>query len=310
MDTLLVMALAPALYLLWYVYKHDPVEKEPVKLLAILFGLGALACFPAIALETLGSEVILGGRTAYTINELLLENFIVIALSEELCKFVFLYLKTWKNSAFDYVFDGIVYAVFVSLGFAALENIGYVYEYGMSTAVVRSFTAVPGHAIFGVFMGCFYGLAKRAEHAGNTGQMFALLLAALVVPILGHGFYDFCASANNEAFALGFWVFLLVIMIIAMHLVKHMSKKAHPIFSAPSQTDTPANTQSGTPGNYSYGAPLDSSQYSPYVDNSLDGGAPTYTAPNQYGNSGAPMPPVSRPVQQNQTDNQGPFSKA
>ena len=229
MDTLLVVAIVPAAMLLWYVYKLDPVEKEPGRLLARLLGYGALACFPAVALEMLGTDVLLGGGEAYSLPMIALENFVIVALSEEVCKFVFLRWKTWNHPAFDYVFDGIVYAVFVSLGFAILENIGYVYEYGMATGVVRAFTAIPGHAIFGVFMGCFYGLAKRAQMAGNQGQRAAFMAAALIVPIFCHGFYDFCASIDNEWADMVFFGFLFVLMLISMRLVKHMSLRAHPV---------------------------------------------------------------------------------
>ena len=294
MDTLLIMAVVPAAVLLYYVYQADPVEKEPIRLLMGLLGWGALACIPAILLETVGSNVLLGGMESYNIPTLLLENFIIIALSEELCKFFFLHVRTWRHPAFDYVFDGIVYAVFVSLGFAILENIGYVYEFGMATALVRAFTAIPGHAIFGVFMGCFYGLAKRAEHAGESGKSLALRVCAVVVPVLCHGFYDFCASVDDPIFSTAFLVFLVIVMIIAMRLVKHMARAAHPIQS-----------------------PFDSSEfnspeyevYQPVVDNSLDGASPTYTGPHQYG-SATPTPPSSYPrARSYEPEPNGPFSK-
>ena len=143
MDLLLLVAVLPAAWLLHYFYKLDPVEKEPVRLLARLLVWGAVACFPAVLLEELGINVLMGGAPGSDIGSLLFENFIVIALSEELCKMFFLRWKTWKSPEFNYVFDGIVYAVFVSLGFAILENIGYVMMYGMSTALLRTLTALP-----------------------------------------------------------------------------------------------------------------------------------------------------------------------
>ena len=280
MDILLVMAVVPAALLLWYVYKVDPVEKEPVQLLMRLLGWGALACIPAVILESIGMASLFAGREAYTVQELLIENFFIIALSEELCKFVFLRWKTWKNPAFDYVFDGIVYAVFVSLGFAILENIGYVLEFGLATALVRAFTAIPGHAIFGVFMGCFYGLAKRAEHAGNTGQKWAFLVCALVIPVFCHGFYDFCASAYNEVFDLIFWAFLLVLMFVAMYLVKHMAKKAHPVHNNV-YAQMPGQVY-GQPNVQPFSQPYTQDAYAPIIDNSLDNIQQGYAAPNQY----------------------------
>ena len=97
MDILLVMAVVPAAFLLSYVYKLDPVEKEPPQLLGRLLMWGAVACIPAIALETLGTNAFFNGGSAYSVPDLLLENFIVVALSEELCKYFFLHWKTWKH---------------------------------------------------------------------------------------------------------------------------------------------------------------------------------------------------------------------
>ena len=229
MDLLMLMAVLPAAWLLYRVYKLDPVEKEPPRLLARLLLWGALSCFPAIVLEELGINVLMGGMGAYDIPSLLLENFVVIALSEELCKMLFLRWKTWKNPAFNYVFDGIVYAVFVSLGFAILENIGYVMEYGMGTALVRAVTAIPGHAIFGVFMGVFYGLEKRASLGCNPQWRTPCAVASLAVPVLCHGFYDFCASVEGELFLAIFFAFLLAMVVVAYRLVKYMANAAHPM---------------------------------------------------------------------------------
>ena len=285
MDILLVMAVVPAALLLYYVYRIDPVEKEPGRLLARLLGWGAAACIPAIVLETVGMEVCMGGREAHSISELLFENFIIIALSEEVCKFFFLRWKTWKNPAFDYVYDGIVYAVFVSLGFAILENIGYVYEFGFATAVVRAFTAIPGHAIFGVFMGCFYGLAKRAEQAGNSGEKWAMLACAIIIPVFCHGFYDFCASVGvlgDSAFVLDlmFWVFLLVIMVVAMYLVKHMAKKAHSVHGDAMRSAAPTYAVPVTPAAPTSAVPLTpAAPTPPYVPAAPASAAPTNAVP-------------------------------
>ena len=235
MDLLLIAAVLPPAWLLYRVYKLDPTEKEPPKLLLKLLLWGAIACFPAVLLEQLGTSLLMNSMTGYDIPSLLLENFLVIALSEEACKMLFLRWKTWRSPEFNYVFDGIVYAVFVSLGFAILENIGYVMEFGMSTALVRAFTAIPGHAIFGVFMGVFYGLEKRAALGHKQELRMPFAIASLVVPVLCHGFYDFRASIEGEVFLVVFFVFLVVMVIVAWRLVRYMAKMAHPMPSADGQ---------------------------------------------------------------------------
>ena len=164
-DPLMFIALLPAVVLVVYICRKDRTDKEPPALLVKLLGFGALSCLPAIVVELILSAVIerLNVRSVYL--GYFLEAFVVAGLTEETCKFLFL-RTTWRNPAFDYQFDAIVYAVMVALGFAAFENVKYVYSYGFATGLVRAVTAVPGHAIFGVFMGYFYGYAKLSDYWG------------------------------------------------------------------------------------------------------------------------------------------------
>ena len=277
MDLLLLVAVLPAAWLLHYVYKLDPVEKEPVRLLARLLVWGAVACFPAVLLEELGINVLMGGAPGSDIGSLLFENFIVIALSEELCKMFFLRWKTWKSPEFNYVFDGIVYAVFVSLGFAILENIGYVMEFGMATALVRAVTAIPGHAIFGVFMGVFYGLEKRASLGYRPHLRTPFAVCSLLVPVFCHGFYDFCASIDGDVFLVVFFVFLIAMVVVAARLVKYMAKMAHPLSGAgaatPGQTGYNQGEQQQANGPF---MPADSYRQPPANPNEYHGGNTRY----------------------------------
>jgi protease PrsW len=110
-----------------------------------------------------------------------------VALIEEFSKFIFVRWVLYPNKNFNEPFDGIVYAVTVSLGFAGLENILYVLgdNGGVETAILRMFTAVPAHASFGVLMGYFLGKAKF-EHQKAHHAFYALGVAALF-----HGAYDY-----------------------------------------------------------------------------------------------------------------------
>ena len=166
---LIAAAVIPAVFLLVHVYRADKLEKEPAPLLISLVLYGIAATFIALLLERFGSWLL--GRyfpensTPYNV----LMYFGVVAFSEEGAKYFLLKRRTWNSAAFNCQFDGVVYAVFVSLGFALWENISYVLMYGLSTALVRAVTAVPGHACFGVFMGGWYGLAKRLHGQGKDG---------------------------------------------------------------------------------------------------------------------------------------------
>ena len=156
---MIAAAVLPAMVLLIYVYRKDVTEKEPGNLLVNLLLLGALSTVFASITELLGQYVL----DSISFESETLKNailyFIVVALSEEGFKYLLLRYRTWKEPNFNCTFDGVVYAVFVSMGFAIIENIKYVFAYGLATALVRAVTAVPGHACFGVFMGVFYGLA-------------------------------------------------------------------------------------------------------------------------------------------------------
>ena len=164
----LLAALLPALFLMRYIYRKDTIEKEPKGMLTGLVFLGVAAAVVAIIFETLGesllSQVLVTGTPAYTI----VMAFLVVAVVEEGAKFLFLLWRTWRDPNFNYSFDGIVYAVFVSLGFAAFENISYVVGYGLTTAIAREVLAIPAHMGFAVFMGYFYARAKRCHDAGNA----------------------------------------------------------------------------------------------------------------------------------------------
>lgn len=129
-DPLMFIALLPAVVLVVYICRKDRTDKEPPALIAKLLGFGVLSCLPAIVVELILSAIIerLNVRNVYL--GYFLEAFVVAGLTEETCKFLFL-RTTWRSPAFDYQFDAIVYAVMVALGFAAFENVKYVYSYGI-----------------------------------------------------------------------------------------------------------------------------------------------------------------------------------
>ena len=151
------------------------------------------------------------------------------ALVEEGGKYFALKRITWRSREFDYVFDGIVYAVVASLGFATIENVLYLLDGNLSTAIMRAVFSVPGHAIYGVFMGSFYGLAKRFDSTGHPRKCRANLRHALWVPVLIHGFYDFCLSSKDSRLICVFFVFEIVVTILAFRRVRKFSRDDAPV---------------------------------------------------------------------------------
>lgn len=217
---LIAAAVLPAIFLLVHVYRADKLEKEPAPLLISLVLYGIAATFIALVLERAGS-FLLGlwfeeGSVAY--NAIM--YFGIVAFSEEGAKYFLLRRRTWHSAAFNCQFDGVVYAVFVALGFALWENISYVLMYGLSTALVRAVTAVPGHACFGVFMGVYYGRAKRYDNDGDFVNAKRCRTMAVLMPALLHGAYDFIATMEDPNCEWVFLVFVLALFAVSLKLVR------------------------------------------------------------------------------------------
>lgn len=188
-------AIVPSLLLLWYVYAKDK-NPEPRGLLMKTFLLGAFICIPvvpvAMMLEAMGKGMAVG-----IWGSAFVQGFLGAGIPEEFFKFLVLRLYVWRQPHFDEPLDGVVYGATASLGFATLENILYVGEHGMGTAVLRALTAVPGHAFTGVVMGAFVGRARFAEPEQRTGMLWAGLGSAMLL----HGSYDaFLFTGSGYAF--------------------------------------------------------------------------------------------------------------
>lgn len=216
---LMALALIPAIIILVVIYCCDK-NKEPKGLLTGLFFAGMGTIISAVILEVIG-ELILDNFVYDDMMKAALMALVVVAPAEELGKYFVMRMITWKSKHFDYLFDGIVYAVFTSLGFATLENIGYVFQNGVITGIVRMFSSVPGHACFAVFMGFFYSKAKHASAKNKKGAAFLNKVLAIVVPILLHGFYDAflmvsSASYDNTTAVIGVlgWIVMLIAMFV------------------------------------------------------------------------------------------------
>lgn len=223
-DGLMTLALLPGILIIIFIFRKDKIEREPVSLIVKLVLFGVLSCIPAIFLELFISE--LGPVYAEgTLTYALYEAFVIAALCEEICKYVFLRLGSWRHKAFDYRFDGIVYGVSVAVGFALLENILYVMEGGFYTALMRAFLAVPLHAFCGLFMGVAYGAAKRDSIEGNRAKQRKATFMALFVPIMIHGIYDTLVFLNGVAPFILLLVFVAFLYVIAIKYVNKYSRE-------------------------------------------------------------------------------------
>lgn len=215
--TLFGLAVAPGIAIAVYVYFRDKYEKEPLSLLLKTFAAGVIAVIPAALIEQV-LFTMFPLQNSSLIN-IALNNFLFIGLTEELCKYFFLYSVAYSRADFNEPFDGIMYAVMVSMGFATAENLLYVMNGGLEVAVARIFTAVPAHASFAVLMGYFVGLAKFR----NSRSPYLLL--GIGMATLFHGAYDFFLSIDNvELIALGALVSLVVGIILSFRAMKILNE--------------------------------------------------------------------------------------
>ena len=162
-----------------------------MRYLLTAFLLGAVATVPALAIQLLWGDV-RNDPGHHSILSYLWYAFGVVALSEEGGKFLVLRFYAYPKKAFREPFDGVIYAVMIGMGFATIENIEYVHQFGLETGVSRFFLAIPAHASFAILMGYPVGRAKF-QPSGRPGLRGSgwLLLKGLGVAVLFHGSYDF-----------------------------------------------------------------------------------------------------------------------
>lgn len=226
-NLLIWLAILPSAILVYLVLSRDKVESEPPRLLIKVFLLGALSCIPAVILESLGdwlAQSIAWSQLSYSF----LMYMLVVPCSEEFVKFCAM-RSVRKSPEFDYTFDGIVYGVMASLGFATLENLFYVLGlYDIATAVMRAFISIPVHCTCGVFMGYHYGLARWYDCHGQSSQASRNARLSLIVPIVIHGLYDFSLDVSSFTVIIFGLVFTIAMLIKAVKRVRMSSSQDTP----------------------------------------------------------------------------------
>ncbi len=188
-NNLLFVSLAPVLIIALYVYSRDKYEKEPPAVLLRALLAGVATVIPVVLIERFLSSAVAESEglfhAAYT-------AFVVAGFTEEASKYIVFLLFFWNNKNFNEKFDGIVYAVYIALGFAAVENVLYVFTGGVGVGMVRAVTAVPAHALFGIVMGFYFSRARFSE-----SYRFLFLFLAFFMPFVFHGLYDFLLMSQS-----------------------------------------------------------------------------------------------------------------
>lgn len=202
------LAVVPVLIVLMYIYIRDRYEKEPIRLLVVGIIAGLVITYPVIytslAVSGLAAFLPVQGR----LSEAAYSAFAVAAFTETAFKFAALYFLTWRNPNLNEPVDGIVYSVFISLGFAGAENVLYVlhpYLGGMGTAFVRALVSIPAHALFAITTGYYFAMARFEK---EKSKQRVNLFKAFAVTWLIHGIYDFMLLSEMFVLLLLFVPFL------------------------------------------------------------------------------------------------------
>jgi len=212
---LLLFAIAPALVIIIYIYLKDKHEKEPRHLLIYNFLFGAIISIIVTTILYFLFAEFFPPFLEKSVFDQFIKAFLMVGLIEEFSKYIIVRYYAQPKDAFNEPFDGIVYAVMVSMGFAVTENIFYVFQYGMPTAITRAFTAVPAHASFAILMGYFMGKAKFSKNK----KMLNLL--GLLLAVLFHGAYDFFLFIP---FVPGIWIGAFISLVIGLFLSRKAIK--------------------------------------------------------------------------------------
>ena len=225
-QILLLLAVLPVFALCFYVYKMDK-NKEPFGLLLKLFFFGLIAFIPILIVElVLDGFFPTSGVDSFLI--LFVNVFFGVALVEEGFKWLVTKFFGYNDKNFDEIYDIIVFSVFASLGFACIENILYVFQNGFYTAIVRALLSIPGHACFGIAMGCFFAKAKVASINNNKILYGKNMYFSILIPTLMHTLYDtlifYSTAVNSYLILLIFYALDIVMVIICAIQVHKVSK--------------------------------------------------------------------------------------
>lgn len=219
---LLISAATPVLIIIIYIYFKDKYEKESKRVLLISFLLGAFLSIIVTTILYVFFDLFLPLPNDKNLWQQFIKAFFVVALVEEFSKYIMVRYYAQPKKDFNEPFDGIIYAVMVSMGFAAVENLFYVFEGGMNVAIIRALTAIPAHATFAVLMGYYMGKAKFSN------QKVKYNLMGLGFAVLFHGAYDFFLFINFiPGISIGAFISLIVGIVLSKLAIRAHQNRSY-----------------------------------------------------------------------------------
>ena len=222
----LAMAVLPVVLLGLFIYLKDN-NKEPFPLLAKIFLLGVVMAIPVVIAEII-FDVFFNTDDVSSFIIIFIFVFLSVGIIEEGAKFIVTKFIGYDDKEFDEIYDIIVYSAFASLGFACIENILYVFNYGLGVAITRALLSVPGHLCFGVLMGYFLAMAKINSINNNKSLYYRNMILSLLVPTLVHTMYDaLIIYAENMESTIAFFLFIIfdINMVIVCFITVNMVSK-------------------------------------------------------------------------------------
>ncbi len=216
-DLVLIVSFIPGLIicLLGYLF-IEKKTKESLITIIISFLVGVVISFIAFYFEQFLFESDFSSTSNFfTVSK---EAFLWVALPEELLKFIALFFICYFSKSLDRPSDVILYSLFISMGFATIENVLYGYVYGIETSLIRAFTAIPAHATFGIFMGIIFA----AYHFRITKyRKWVIILFAVFFVVIIHGIYDFFILQDySENLLVGSLICLIIYIIASIYWLK------------------------------------------------------------------------------------------
>lgn len=217
-------AVAPAIALLSFFYLKDKYETEPLSLVVKVYIFGVLLVFPIMVIQ-------FGFKEEMNVTPFV-DAFFVSGTLEEFFKWFLVFYGAYLHEEFNEPYDGIVYATALSLGFASLENIFYLYTFGIEEALVRALLPVSGHALFGVIMGFYLGKGKF-----SSGRKKIIYLSlSLFLPVILHGTFNFLLLSSTKYIFFYMFPFMIFLWWFALRKVRLANSAITPYTNAEAKT--------------------------------------------------------------------------
>lgn len=213
-----ILSIVPGFIIYYWLKKKNLLDRNYKKVYLKIFVLGAITVISACELEEIGSEILLTMMDENSLHYIYYDNFLVTSFSEEVGKFIVMLLsiKLLKNKSES---NFIVAGIFVGLGFGIAENILYSLDTDVFAMIIRAIYCVPGHALYGLYMGYFLYLAYFKKHILKN------VFLAFFIPFLHHGIYDFCLSSDIDSLMLWTLIYNLVLYYYAIKLLQYLCPK-------------------------------------------------------------------------------------